>query len=284
MQQQLFKTMWGVEGDFESACIAAKEAGFDGIEGREPDDAEERLYWRACLAKHGLSYIQEIVTGGDYVPQRNLAPKDHLIDIETAIKAGKELSPLFATCIGGCDAWSEEASIGFFADAMQLAKEHGIEITFETHRSRSLFTPWVTRRIVEALPQIRLTADISHWCVVCERQMDTELDTIRAIAPNIRHIHARVGYDQGPQVPHPAAPEYAYALKAHQLCWEVIWDAQQQGAMAKSTMTPEFGPDGYLHTLPFTGEPVADLWEINQWMAARERSHFEAYSQKGATA
>ena len=163
-----------------------------------------------------------------------------------------------------------------------MAERYNLEISFETHRSRSLFNPWVTRRIVEVLPQISLTADISHWCVVCERQMATEIETIEAIAPHVRHIHARVGYDQGPQVPHPAAPEYAYALAAHQSCWEYFWDAQRKRGFEVSTMTPEFGPDGYLHTLPFTQAPVADLWEINSWMGRIEAEHFQNYMTKDA--
>ncbi|WP_345975927.1 sugar phosphate isomerase/epimerase [Sulfurimonas sp. HSL3-7] len=281
MQLQLFKTMWGFEGDFENACIEAKEAGFDGIEGRAPKDPQERLRWKRSLEKHGLAYIAEIVTGGDYVPRRDLAPAAHLQDIETALEESRELSPLFATCIAGCDAWSEAESIRFFDDAMQLANKHGVAVTFETHRSRCLFTPWATRRIVEALPEISLTADISHWCVVCERQMDTELEIIAAIAPNVRHIHARVGYDQGPQVPHPGAPEYASALAAHQQCWELFWEAQQAEGM-QTTMTPEFGPDGYLHTLPFTQAPVADLWTLNRWIANEERCHYSKYQEKKA--
>ena len=44
-------------------------------------------------------------------------------------------------------------------------------------------------------------------------------------------------------------------------------------------MTPEFGPDGYLHCAPFTQEPVADLDEINAWMATRE---WEVFSAPGA--
>ena len=89
-----------------------------------------------------------------------------------------------------------------------------------------------------------------------------------------------MGYDQGPQVPHPAAPEYAYALKAHQLCWEHFWEAQYGRGFEVSTMTPEFGPDGYLHMLPFTQEPVADLWEINSWMGTIEAEHFQNYMTK----
>jgi len=282
MKQLCFKTMWGVEGDFETACIEAKTAGFDGIEGPAPEDEETRAYWKTCLQKHGLRYIAEAVTGGDYVPRRDLDVEGHLQDLDAILSRSAELTPLFVTCIGGLDAWSEAQSLRFFEAAMTRAEKYGLQISFETHRSRSLFNPWVTRRIVEALPQIALTADISHWCVVCERQMDTEPETIEAIAPRVRHIHARVGYDQGPQVPHPAAPEYAYALQAHQACWERFWDAQRTRGMDVTTVTPEFGPDGYLHTLPFTQAPVADLWQINRWMGETERRHFEQYTKRAS--
>jgi hypothetical protein len=83
-----------------------------------------------------------------------------------------------------------------------------------------------------------------------------------------------VGYAQGPQVPNPAAPEYADALAAHQRWWTQIWDAQRARGELVTTMTPEFGPDGYLHCAPFTREPVAELWEINRWMADTQRAHF----------
>ncbi|MEQ1629512.1 MAG: hypothetical protein ABL873_03295, partial [Gallionella sp.] len=45
------------------------------------------------------------------------------------------------------------------------------------------------------------------------------------------------------------------------------------------TMTPEFGPDGYLHTLPYTAQPVADLEQINAWMARSERQHFQRWQE-----
>jgi hypothetical protein len=47
-------------------------------------------------------------------------------------------------------------------------------------------------------------------------------------------------------------------------------------------MTPEFGPDGYLHEAPFTREPVGELWQINQWMAHEERRHFAEFMQAQA--
>jgi hypothetical protein len=43
---------------------------------------------------------------------------------------------------------------------------------------------------------------------------------------------------------------------------------------ATLSFTPEFGPDGYLPTLPFTHQPVADLLEINTAMAHWLRARF----------
>jgi hypothetical protein len=56
--------------------------------------------------------------------------------------------------------------------------------------------------------------------------------------------------------------------------WEEIWAIQRDRGYAFTTMTPEFGPDNYLHTLPFSGEPLADLWEINSWMGNIEMANF----------
>ena len=51
--------------------------------------------------------------------------------------------------------------------------------------------------------------------------------------------------------------------------WELVWASQKQRGMAVATITPEFGPAPYLHTLPFTQAPVADLSDICDWMARR---------------
>jgi hypothetical protein len=46
--------------------------------------------------------------------------------------------------------------------------------------------------------------------------------------------------------------------------------------MVVSSLTPEFGPPPYLHTLPFTQAPVADLAEMCDWMARRQAARFPA--------
>ena len=277
MKLKLFKTLWGFSGPYGNAIQEAIAAGMDGIEGPAPRNAQEGKALFAQLQDAQLDYIAEITTAGSYVPDRNASLQQHLDSLAEKLEASVRLAPRFVTCLGGCDAWPESKNLEFFVRAMDIAAEYDVSISFETHRGRAFFNPWVTQRLVEQLPQIKLTCDFSHWCVVCERLIDTELELIESLAPHAHHIHARVGYDQGPQVPHPAAPEYEPALHAHQRWWQLIWDAQRVAGYEVTTMTPEFGPDGYLHEQPFTRQPVADLWEINQWMAKEERRHFGDY-------
>ncbi|HTI17831.1 MAG TPA: TIM barrel protein [Trinickia sp.] len=282
MKLELFKTFWGFSGGPHDAGPLVRAAGFDGIEAQVPSDARERESFSQALEEERLAFIAEVTTAGGYVPVRSASPADHLRDIERSIVLGKPLHPRFFTIIAGCDAWPLATQIDFFSRALDIASRHGVECSFETHRSRSLFNPWVTLEVIRAVPQLKLTCDFSHWVVVCERLLDSEMETLAELACHAHHVHARVGYPQGPQVPHPAAPEYADCLAWHQRAWELLWSAQQKNSYPVTTMTPEFGPDGYLHTLPFTNAPVADLWEINAWMGAQERRHFQAFLQRDA--
>jgi sugar phosphate isomerase/epimerase len=275
MELQLFKTLWGYNGTLDEAAAQAVSAGFIGLEGNADRLPRDELH--SALQSRGLSYIQEIVTAGNYVPRRHDTVEQHIADVERQLKLGQSLQPRQVTIIGGCDAWSLEQSVRFFDESQEIAARMDITCSFETHRSRSLFNPWVTLAVLERLPELRLTCDFSHWVVVLERQLDDDWDAVLEVANHVHHIHARVGYDQGPQVPHPAAPEYSNALTSHQRYWEAIWSAQLAAEYSCTTMTPEFGPDGYLHTIPFTQQPVADVWEINEWMGLTESKHFKSW-------
>jgi sugar phosphate isomerase/epimerase len=275
MELKLFKTLWGQTGSIVAAADQAVAAGFAGLEGGAAGTQAYRDELLLALQSRQLEYIQEIVTAGGYVPRREASVDEHVADVAHQLQLGQMLEPRSVSIIGGSDAWSVEQSVHFFSEAQEIAARMNIRCSFETHRSRSLFNPWTTLAILQRLPELRLTCDFSHWVVVMERQLDNDWEAVLEVARHAHHIHARVGYDQGPQVPHPAAPEYAGALASHQRYWEAIWTMQQKTGYSVSTMTPEFGPDGYLHTLPFTHQPVADLWEINSWMGKTETTHFQ---------
>lgn len=268
MRLLLFRSLWTNGYDVEAALADCQRRDFDGVEG--PIDE----VGASVLRGSGFPVIGEITTGGSYVPNTR-AIEDHLEDFELKAGIAREASPLFLTVLGGCDAWPAALSVEFFGRCLQLAGEIGVAVSFETHRSRSTFHPWATAELLRQLPEMRLTCDFSHWCCVCERLvMNDEPELLAEIARRTQHIHARIGYDQGPQVPHPAAPEYAEALAAHERWWNVIWRTQAEAGREWTSMTPEFGPDGYLHTLPFSATPVASLDEVNRWMADRQRQRF----------
>jgi len=277
MELKIFKTLWGHQGSLDDAIADCLEHGFNGIEGQVASGTQ--CEFKDKLSGSNLNLIAEICTAGSYVPDRLAAPQVHLESLRRQVEPALESDPLFFTVIAGCDAWPVTKSVDFFGKAMDMANELGVIMSFETHRSRSFFNPWVTRDILAQLPDLKLTCDFSHWCVVCERLIDTEPEIISLCASRAHHVHARVGYDQGPQVPHPAAPEYQEALEAHERWWSQIWQAQSARGLEFSTMTPEFGPDGYLHCEPYTRKPCADLKEINYWMAKRERQQFSHWQR-----
>lgn len=274
MKPALFKTLWGHAGTFAQAIAQAKQRGFDGLEAVPP--ALDWLdNWRAQLNESGLLFIAEIPTTGDYAPRREASLSEHLSSLRDGLEAAKILGALKVNCVGGCDAWSLGQSVAFFGEAMELAQSYELPICFETHRSRSLYVPWQTREILLQLPPMRLTCDFSHWCVVLERLPDSEAEAMRLCFERASHIHARVGWAQGAQVNDPRAPQWTQTLEAHQSWWSQIWDCQRHNNNEISTMTPEWGPDGYAQTLPYTQMPVADIDEINAWMASQQRARFE---------
>ena len=274
MQLKLFKTLWGYTGDVADAVREAVAEGYDGIEAPVPVTAADRARLAALLSDAGLDYIAEIATTGTYVPNRSLSLQDHLDDLARRTAQLQELHPLFITCLGGCDAWPLAESLAFFRQAIGIAGMAGMNISFETHRGRSLFNPWITRQVVEMLPELRLTCDFSHWYVVCEGIQQSEQEIIRQLVPRARHIHGRVGYDQGPQVPDPRSAVYARELEQHLKWWRWIWEQQYKDGCEWTSVTPEFGPDGYDYRNPATGATLIEPGMLNNWMASRLRNEY----------
>ena len=253
----------------------AKE-GFSAVETPiwKVDDKAE---FASALKASGLGYVAMVNTctpPGDHNGSARLA--DHLESFKRQVHEALALPvrPLLINSHSGCDSWPTETSRAFFQAALAFEIESGIMICHETHRGRILYNPWVTRDMCIAFPSLKLTADLSHFCVVAERVFapDDEVwsGVMREVTRATRHIHARVGYAEGPQVPDPRAPEYAEALERHETWWDAILEAQAAAGVAVVTCEPEHGTDGYQHRLPFSNIETADIWEINSWLRQRQ--------------
>ena len=270
MKLLLIRHLWGVTGNREELFPQFRELGFGGIEAALPAPRERRPL-RRLLTRHKFEFIPQIFTAGTSVAA-------HIESFRRQVGEAAGMSPVFINAHSGLDAWSESESSRFFEAALAVEQAGGIRIAHETHRGRILFNPWITSRLLERFEPLKLCCDFSHWVCVAERLIDDQLEIIRQSAARCLHLHARVGYEQGPQVPDPRAPEYAAHLAAHERWWRLVWDAQKKRGDRVSTLTPEFGPPRYLHTLPFTNAPVSNLWDICHWQAVRQREGFAAWS------
>ncbi|HFH4315142.1 sugar phosphate isomerase/epimerase family protein [Pseudomonas aeruginosa] len=280
MRLEIFRTLWGYGGSWQHALDEALDAGFDGIEARIPETAAQRTASARLLRERNIPYIATLFTSTPVLPRQVDAPQVHLEDLRRKLDWAAELGPCLVNVLPGNDRWALSEQVDFFASAVELANASDLHCCFEIHRGRSLYSPWVTLDVIRQVPELRFTSDISHWLVTCERLLDDPADDLSTFIERVDHIQARVGYQQGPQVPHPGAPEYSEMLAFHQHHWESIWTSQKRRGQKVTTLTPEFGPDGYLHHLPFTDVPVADLWQLNQWMARCERQHFHRFTNR----
>lgn len=256
MERKMIKALWGMEGTLEEQLQRISEAGYAGIEAPMPA-AEEEGRFRELLSRYGLDYIAMVFTGGE----------DHAASFEQQVERAMGFNPLLINSHSAQDCMPFKEQVAFFARALEVERQAGIAVGHETHRGRAMFTPWGTASLLDELPGLKLTADFSHWCCVCESLLGNQEDNLRRAFERVIHIHARVGYAQGPQVPHPGAPEYALELETHAEWWQKIVDLRKAEGSELITITPEFGPPGYLHTLPYTNQPVADLWEVCLWMS-----------------
>lgn len=230
-----------------------------------------RLFHRT-LHEEKLAWIPQVFSNMS-IPGGTV--EEHLRSLRDQIEECLDANPLLINAHTGSDAWSAAEAEDFYGAALEMEKELGVTLAHETHRSRYFGNPWNTRQILRRFPALQLTCDYSHWVCVAERLLQDCGEILDLCAAHCRHVHARVGYEEGPQVPDPRAPEWSQHLAAHEDWWGKIWQAQESRGLQVSTLTPEFGPPHYLHTLPYTQQPVADLNAICDWMAQRQRDRFE---------
>lgn len=102
--------------------------------------------------------------------------------------------------------------------------------------------------------------------VVHESDLTDQAKTVDLALQRSRHIHARVGFEEGPQVNDPRVSEWADHVDRHVALWQRIVDHCRVAGVAALAITPEFGPAPYAPSLPYSRSPVVDVWEANVYM------------------
>jgi sugar phosphate isomerase/epimerase len=253
MRILFFCTTWGQKktgwDDF-FAAIAAQ--GYHGLETGLPAK-EEREAFREGLEKYDLKFIAQHWETAD------AAIGPHRQKYEEHLRKLAALKPLFINSHTGKDFFNEEQNGSLLDIAERVTQDTGVQIVHETHRSRFAYAAHVTREYLRKRPSLKLTLDVSHWCAVAESLLHDQQEALELAIKHTAHIHARVGFEQGPQVADPSLPEYAEALDFHLRCWDSVVANHGNEVL---TITPEFGPLPYMPP----GQPENIQWQNNLYI------------------
>lgn len=260
-----FQTDWGNELPLDEFLTKVKSDGYDGIEVWMPGSEEAKKTLKEGLEKHQLKVI--FLHGTN----KSLPFEESLKNYETGLKEILTWNPVKVNNHTGNDFWTEDQNLDFIKIADTYSKKSGIPIIHETHRCRFSYNLPAAVSMLERFPDLKYNLDISHWMVVHERLIQKDNPFLQKIMPAVQHIHARVGFAEGPQINNPAAPEWENAVKVHLDIWEEIIRNSQDEIF---TITTEFGPPPYLPTIPFTNQPIADQWEANVFIMKAIQARF----------
>ena len=260
MKLQFFAPRWGrADQDVGEFARAVKDAGYHGVEASLPMEPKERDRWVAIFRDHDLLLIaQHWETAAPHFPQ-------YAEEYERRLRNLASAGPVFINSQTGRDFFSREQNLQLVSLAQRVAAQTGIPVYHETHRGKMSFAAHVMARLLEEAPEMAVTLDISHWCCVAETMLGDQQQAVQAALARTRHIHARVGFPEGPQVGDPFAPEWKDVLETHLGWWKQVVEHWRTPAhpFRGNTITTEAGPVPYMPTIPHRNVPVADQWEVN---------------------
>lgn len=263
MRFKFFCPRWGSENiSWDLFCQRVKNEGYDGVEYGIPNEVEIRELdeaWQS-FEKHGLGVIPQHYGTYDADFSR------HFDNYAGWLEMVRPFPALKIDSQTGKDYFSFEQNKRLIEQAAEHTRLSGVAVFHETHRNKFTFAAHITFEYLSRLPDLRITLDASHWVNVAESFLEDQQEAMDLAILRTEHIHARVGYPEGPQVPDPAAPEWNEALQFHLNWWDKVVERKRLEGEALVTITPEFGPYPYMVHLPYSQKPVSDQWANNVYM------------------
>lgn len=261
MKIKFFCPHWGsADLGFAEFIEKVKTAGYDGVEMSLPLDQSEKETILQTIRLNGLLHIaQHWETATTDFNEHKKEYRERLLNLASA-------DPMFINSQTGKDFFSFEQNAELIKIADDVSKQTGKSIIHETHRGKFSYAAHVTFEYLTRLPDLRIGFDVSHWCAVAESYLYDQPQAVNLAIRRADHIHARIGFPEGPQIPDPRAPEWKEAVDIHVSWWKRIVERNRAEGKTVLTITPEFGPYPYMTILPHTRQPIANQWEVNVYM------------------
>jgi sugar phosphate isomerase/epimerase len=264
MNVKFFCPRWGSENlSWDELLVKIKNEGYDGVEygianettSDELSDVWEKIdnYQLEVIPQHYGTYDADFTKHYDrYCAWLELVKPFPAIKIDS--QTGK-------------DFFTFEQNKQLVDAAVKHTQDCGVEVYHETHRNKFTFAAHITKDYLERIPYLKITLDASHWVNVAESYLEDQQEAMAIAIQRTEHIHARVGYPEGPQISDPRAPEWKEALDVHIAWWDKILNRKKaENPDAVVTITPEFGPYPYMVHMPHSQTPIADQWAVNKHM------------------
>jgi sugar phosphate isomerase/epimerase len=273
MKLQFFCPRWGCENiPWEDFILNIKAAGYDGVEYGIPNETthqELEQIW-GYFDKHNIEVIPQHY--GTYDADFTL----HYQRYTAWLDLVKPFRALKIDSQTGKDFFTFEQNKKLVDLAVAHTEATGVPVYHETHRNKFTFAAHITKDYLLRIPYLKITLDASHWVNVAESYLDDQPEAMAIAIERAEHIHARVGYPEGPQISDPRAPEWDEALSKHLNWWDKIAQRKSEaGPDTLLTITPEFGPYPYMVHLPYVQTPIASQWDVNKHMMDLLRERYK---------
>lgn len=244
----------------EDFFIKVKESGFDGIDTWMPEGKIERKRFISLLDEYQLSIVshQHQAKGNSI--------NEFCKSLEYYLSISMECNPLLINSHSGRDYFSMDEQLKVIDTVEEFSVKNNMVIAHETHRGRIGYSPYNAMDLFKQRPEMKITADFSHWVCVTESWLENSSAILEEAIKRTRHVHARVGYTQGLQIPDPRLSAWSEPVTFFMEIWKKIFDYQKSLNAKFMTITTEFGPPPYMWTNVEDNSPITSQWEVNCYM------------------
>lgn len=270
MNIRILSPQWGHEHlDITNFLQKIKNAGYDGIDTWIPLDPGEK---RALF--NGLQELELDMVSHQHRAAGSTFAKFRTSFLKELITCAEPM-PLLINSHTGKDYFKMEQNIALVDMAAEFTSKTGILVAHETHRGCLGYSPQSMSEVFKLRPDIQLTADLSHWVCVTESMLENFEPVLAETFKRSIHIHARVGFEQGPQIADPTDPHWHYALEKFLGWWDKIVTSNAESGRPILPITTEFGPEPYMPKAAFSILPAADQFKINCFMKDLLRKRYQ---------
>lgn len=237
-------TEWTLDEKFERV----REAGFEAVECWLTDESEREV--KEALDRHGLRLIL------------GHRPFD-LAAIEATVARAVRLGADFVFAQPADAFTSLDTVEKLVRDGRAFANAAGLAFFVETHRNNFTENLPQTLALIERIPDIRFTGDLSHFVVVGEFygwKEERAIDRMLPVLERTSHLHGRIG--NGEQVQVDVGDGSGQTAQFFVELWATamrFW-RRDAGPGDVFPFTSELGPPRYAITLP-DGREFSDRWE-----------------------